>query len=385
MRSSESSLVGSNTGGKVLVVDDEEMNRVLMNDLLSSCGFDIVEAKAGKEALEIANREEPDAILLDVMMPEMNGFEVCRHLKSEDHTKHIPVLMVTALTDRNNRIEGIAAGANDFITKPVDVRDIPLRIRNAVKSKNLYDELQLNLKRQLELEEARDKLRQMIVHDMRSPLLGISGMLQLLQLTGQEALDQESQGYIDSALTETARLVDLVTSQLDISRMESDQMPLELKVHDIREIISSSIESLGALTQNVQITVNDGRSEDHNIRCDANVIRRVLGNLVSNAVKFVPETDGRIEISIGRAPGESQEDQRPFMLSVTDNGVGIPKEEQSEIFELFGQASNSTEHTAPSSGVGLAFCKMAIHSHGGAIGVRSKEGCGTTFWFHLPS
>ena len=384
MTSSPSSLVGSNTGGKILVVDDEPMNRLLMDDLLSACGFEILLAEEGKTALEIANRETPDAILLDVMMPEMNGFEVCRHLKAEDRTRHIPILMLTALSDRDSRIEGIEAGANDFISKPVDTRDIPLRIRNAVKGKNLFDQLQETLQRQIELEETRDKLLQMIVHDMRSPLLGISGMLELLQMTSGDSLDEDGRSYIESALSETGRLVELVNSKLDISRMESNEMPLALADHDLREVAVGAIQSLGALAKGVDIRINGGGPGNGFAHCDANVISRVIGNLVSNAIKFVPASDGRIEISIGRAPGESHGVQRPVMVSVTDNGVGIPEEEQEEIFELFGQASNSEKHSAPSSGVGLAFCKMAIHSHGGAIGVRSKAGAGTTFWFQLP-
>jgi adenylate cyclase len=137
--------------GLVLVVDDEEANRTLLRDPLETHGYEIVEAENGEQALQQVARRQPDAILLDVMMPRMDGFEVCRRLKKDGKTAHIPILMVTALSDRGDRLMGIHAGANDFLNKPIDIQDVSLRVSNAVYTKHLFDRLQAEQERSEQL------------------------------------------------------------------------------------------------------------------------------------------------------------------------------------------------------------------------------------------
>ncbi|HEX3889211.1 MAG TPA: response regulator, partial [Verrucomicrobiae bacterium] len=129
--------------GFVLVVDDEEQNRTLLCDSLEARGYEVAEAKSGMEAFEKIAVRPPDVVLLDVMMPQMDGFEVCRRLKTDSKTEHIPVLMVTALSERKERLMGIAVGANDFLNKPVDIQDVVLRVGNAVYTKHLHDQLRV--------------------------------------------------------------------------------------------------------------------------------------------------------------------------------------------------------------------------------------------------
>lgn len=150
---------------RVLVVDDEERNRSLLKRLLEKRGFSVREAVDGEDALAKVTEEQPDVILLDVMMPRMDGFEVCRRLKAQPHTQAIPILMVTSLEDRDSRLKGIQAGANDFLTKPVDQEEVALRVRNAAYSKQLYDELQEKYRKLREMAELRDSLTRMIMDD----------------------------------------------------------------------------------------------------------------------------------------------------------------------------------------------------------------------------
>lgn len=201
---------------KILLVDDEPSNRFLMRDILANSGYEIVEAENGRRAIELAEAESPDTILLDVMMPEMDGFEACRRLKQLEATRLIPVLMVSALADRNSRIEGISAGAIDFITKPIDMRDMLLRVGHAVAGKRLLDEVNENCKRLQAIEDGREAHFKKVVHDLRSPLGGLSGNLQLLQMIAAGKLNDDEKGYLEGSLGSVATLVARVDALLGL-------------------------------------------------------------------------------------------------------------------------------------------------------------------------
>lgn len=198
---------GTTRPSRVLLVDDEPSNRFLMRGILGNSGYEIIEAENGRIALEAAEAEAPDTVLLDVMMPEMDGFETCRRLKQNDATRLIPVLMVSALSDRKNQLEGISAGATDFITKPIDLRDMLLRVGNAVTSKRLLDEILENCQRLQGLEDERDAHIKKVVHDLRSPLGGISGNLQLLQMVAADKLNEDETRYLAGSLEAVDQLI----------------------------------------------------------------------------------------------------------------------------------------------------------------------------------
>ena len=191
---------------KVLLVDDEPSNRFLMRDILAARGYGILEAENGVVALEIAEAEAPETVLLDVMMPELDGFETCRRLKQNQATRLIPVLMVSALGDRKNRLEGITAGAADFITKPIDLQDLLARVGNAVAGKRLLDEISENCQRLQRLEDEREAHIKKVVHDLRSPLGGISGNLQLLQMLASDKLGEDEKNYLQGSLDSVEQL-----------------------------------------------------------------------------------------------------------------------------------------------------------------------------------
>ncbi|MBT3375037.1 MAG: response regulator, partial [Lentisphaerae bacterium] len=220
----DSSTAQSAVTGRVLVVDDEPDNRELLRTLLEMKGHTVFDAGNGAEALDMVKDALPDVILLDVMMPEMDGYEVCRRLKGDPETAPVPIIMVTALAGRSDRLEGIDAGANDFLTKPVGAQDVILRVRNSIYTKRLYDQVNESLDRLRELEELRDNLTHMIVHDMRSPLMGICGSLELLQMTVADRLDEEDRDDMERALDSSRLLTEMVSSLLDVSRLEAGKM-----------------------------------------------------------------------------------------------------------------------------------------------------------------
>src|SRR5712671_240096 len=218
-------------GGTVLVVDDEPKNVMLLQDLLESRGYTVLSASDGDKGLDLARERIPDVVLLDVMMPRLNGFDVCRKLKAEQKTAMIPVLLVTSLDARQDRLAGIGAGANDFITKPIDSGDFLLRVRNAVATKRLHDRVSHQLQRLQELEAARDTLTHMVVHDLRSPLTGLRGYLELLRAVANG--NAEVAEYASEADAIAKRLTEMISQVLDMSRLESGQMPLSLKEADL--------------------------------------------------------------------------------------------------------------------------------------------------------
>ena len=361
--------------GRVLVVDDQDTNRLLLRDLLEAQGHEVIEAVDGSEALQQVATTAPDVVLLDIGMPGMDGFEVCRHIKAEPTTASIPVLLVTALSQRDQRLLGIGAGANDYITKPIDQSDLALRVRNAVRMHQLFVEVQQQYRRLERLELLRDSLVHMIVHDLRSPLSGIRAYLDLLKLDGAGRLDREMTQSIDEARKVAVEMTEMVTDLLDVSRLEAGKMPLELAFSDLGVIATDAVTGIGAAARRVSLQLEQP-SERLRAMVDPSVIRRVVANLVGNAIRFTPAS-GRIRVSVQGA-------ETGVRVAVQDTGPGIPHEFHETIFEKFGQVEAARHGTKPSSGLGLTFCKFAVEAHGGSIGVDSVVGQGSTFWFIVP-
>jgi two-component system sensor histidine kinase/response regulator len=356
----------------VLVVDDEPKNVQLLTDLLESRDYAVCPATDGVQGLALARDRLPDVVLLDVMMPRLNGLEVCRTLKSEQKTAMIPVLLVTALDARQDRLAGISAGANDFVTKPIDAADLMLRVRNAILSKRLHDRVATQLRQLQELEAARDTLTHMIVHDLRSPLTGLRAYLDLLQMAANG--NREVVEYVAEAQVIASRLTEMISQVLDVSRMESGQMPLSLKETDLAALLPTAVSSLGPAPSGIA-AVYEIPVGPIIISCDPDLISRVVVNLVGNAYKFTPR-EGQVRIGL-----VSEADR--VRITVTDNGPGIPPEFRGKVFEKFGQAPLGQTSGTRSSGIGLTFCKLAVEAHGGKIGLEGADGGGARFWVEL--
>ncbi len=373
MASPSSSLSSHSIAGKILVVDDEWINHRVMEEVLGNLGYEVYHAEDGLEGLKYCSEVDFDAILLDLMMPQMNGKEVCRKLRANAATEHLPIIMVTSQSDREDRLEALEAGANDFLPKPVDHQDLIVRVRNAVHLKHLNDDVRESYRQLKEAERMREDMTAMMVHDMRNPLIGIIGNLELVQFEGQlQGMEAEC---LEQAHRCSNDLVSMVNSLLDVTRLESGNMPLALATNELDDIVETALDALGSKIRNVNVVRNLDRSLL--TKCDAGVIARVIGNLVSNAADFVPETSGRIEIRASEAEGFVK-------LSVIDNGPGISQEDQERIFEKFSQSRTSRRNARPSAGLGLAFCKMAVESHGGEIQLESEAGKGASFHVLLP-
>jgi two-component system sensor histidine kinase/response regulator len=360
--------------GRVLVVDDNDANRLLLQELLEQEGHQVLLAANGVEALESAAIDRPDLMLLDVNMPRMDGLEVCRRLRADPATRALPIILVTALAERAHRLEGIAAGANDYLTKPIDRTDLLLRVGSALGLRRLHREVTEQYRQLQVLEKTRDSFVHMMVHDLRTPLTGIMGFLDLAR---QELAELKQPGLLadlDEVRRGVSALADMVSNVLDVSRSETETMPLRRAPADLGQIAAEAIATLGRLS--FATVALEAPPLPVSADVDSDVMRRVIANLVGNAVKFTPRGGAvRVEVSSGSDGAE---------IRVTDSGPGIPAEYHEKIFEKFGQAEMTKAISGRSSGIGLTFCKMAVEAHGGRIGLRSDVGLGSTFWVSVP-
>ncbi len=366
----------------ILAVDDTPQNLDILVGLLRD-KYRVKVAPDGKLALKVARgATPPDLILLDIMMPNMDGFEVCRRLKSDPTLREIPVIFISALTETLDKVTAFAVGGVDYVTKPFQAKVVEARVATHLRLREQQleieaqkQQLQDNYDKLRELEKLRDNLVHMIVHDMRSPLMGINGMLEIIKMQLADTLDDQLVTDFDEALTSGHSLQEMVSSLLDISRMESGEMPLERTAVDLRTVASDALTSLVSLVKQCNV-VYEPPAEPVDASCDREITRRIIANLVSNAIKFTPRK-GEVRIEFMPQPDGVK-------VTVSDTGPGIPPDYRERIFEKFGQVEGRQEGRKYSTGLGLTFCKLAVEAHGGRIGVDSEEGKGSTFWFTLP-
>lgn len=358
----------------IIVADVDPANRAICSAALQADGYDVVEASDGEQVLEILDsRDDIDVVLMGVFMARLGGFETCRRIKSNDKTQVIPVLLVTALDERGARITGMDAGADDFITKPIDPREVSLRVRNAARGKELYDQLQTSFTELQRLEELRDGLTHMLVHDLRTPLTAIKGYASLLVAGFGAGLTPQQKTFAEKIVLQSNRLVDMVSAILDVSRLESDQMPLNTAKTDLSLLLFEQSEQFTGLPDcNLELEIADAVE----LKCDSDLVKRVVANLLSNAFKYTPK-DKAVTLRLRL--------QEPFaVVEVLDRGPGVPDNAKDKIFEKFTQVEGETHKRPYSSGLGLTFCQLVVNKHGGEIAVDDAEGGGARFWFTLP-
>jgi signal transduction histidine kinase len=318
---------------------------------------------------------DPDIVLLDISMPGTDGIEVCRRLRANPETDHIPIILVTSQRRREVRLEGIAAGARDFLTKPVDAADFRVRIRNAAHMKSMYDESEARYQRIAELERHRDALVQMVVHDLKGPLTAIQGNLSLMEMIlGDGTPDPELASSLESALDGADSMNRMIRSILDVSRMESRTVDLKMGEIDLRTLLEGAQDSLGPAGARVTLE-GPIPSDPLTFQGDPEVLERTVVNLLRNALDYSPD-DQPVAVSYSHV-------RDGVRFSVRDRGPGIPEEFRERIFEKFGQVGGGKRVRKGSVGLGLAFCKLAVEAHGGRIGVESREGAGSEFWIEL--
>ena len=304
----------------------------------------------------------------------MNGYEVCERLKAQERWRDPRHIHQRPERDLD-KVRAFRVGGVDYITKPFQVEEVEARVQAHLALRRQQRDLQESYRRLQELEALRDSLIHMIVHDLRTPLNGIYGFLQLLDTTERVRLTDKGATYLARVMSSTVTLMDMVTALLDVNKMESGEMTLHLADCDLLDAARQVLVEVDALKGKRRLLL-DAPPDSVPVSADPDLIRRVFQNLMGNALKFTP-ADG--VISIGIRPGAEA-----VRVAIRDTGPGIPPEYHTRIFEKFGQVEARTTGQKHSTGLGLTFCKLAVEAHGGRIGVESAVGSGSTFWFELP-
>ena len=370
--------------GRLLVVDDDADNRDMLARRLEQQGHTVLAVAGGAEALAELARREFDLVLLDILMPGMDGFEVLAHIKGEPRTHHLPVIMISALDDLEGVVRCIEMGAADYLSKPFNPTLLRARVGACLRDKRARDleqrftaELQESYRRLQELERLRDDLTHMIVHDLRTPLTSLLSGLQTVSLVGD--LNESQREMLDIALDGGQTLLGMINDLLDVEKMEAGALPLDYARLSVAELVARAAAQVDALARGNGLTlVQEVPPDPLPFEADEDKLRRTLVNLLGNAIKFTPPGG---TLTVAARPGE---EGGTLFFSVSDTGEGIPPEAFGRIFEKFGQVESRRRGRQMSTGLGLTFCRLAVEAHGGRIGVESAPGRGSTFSFTIP-
>jgi signal transduction histidine kinase len=370
----------------ILIVDDMPANLEVVTSHLERQGYCAVVALGGDEGIERAEFVHPDLILLDVMMPGLDGFETCRRLKANPATRDIPVIFMTALADTADKLTGFAAGAVDYVTKPLNGAEVLARIEThlalyalrqqlAAQNTRLQQEIAARELTQEALLRSNTELEQLAYvasHDMQEPLRMVASYLQLVAQRYQGQLDADADEFIGYAVDGAKRMQALINDLLAYSRLGTKARPFEPS--DCNTIVQTAIAQLRVPIEDSGARITHGALPT--VMGDATQLLQLFQNLLSNAIKF-HRRDVPPVVHVEAQPWDSA-----WRFSVRDNGIGIAAEYFERIFVLFQRLHGRGEY--PGTGIGLAICKKIVERHGGSIAVQSQPGEGSTFSFTLP-
>lgn len=366
---------------KILLVDDVLSNILLLKGQLKNENYQIVTASNGLEALEVVERENPDLILLDVMMPGMTGFEVSIELKRSNKFKHIPIIFLTALNSTSDIVKGFQLGANDFITKPFNKDELIIRVRHQI---SLIEARRIIIRQTEELRNiivGRDKLYSVIAHDLRSPMGSIKMVLNMLILNvPNSAIGSDMYEMLKLANRTTEDVFSLLDNLLKWTKSQIGKLAVAYQIFDVLGVIEDSVSifEMTAKMKNIDITyvTDQNMSKEINVYADSDLLKTVLRNLISNALKFTPH-GGQVEVSI-------EDGEKYVTINVMDTGSGMSEDFQSKLFQAESHTSTFGTDNEEGSGLGLLLCKDFATRNGGELWFKSELGKGSVFSFSVP-
>lgn len=361
----------------VLIVDDNPHNIQVLAAVINQCGYESGFAMNGKEALDFLEENIPTLILLDVMMPDMNGYEVCTKIKEQKHLQDIPVIFLTAKSEKEDIIRGFEVGGVDYVTKPFNNMELKMRIRNHIDLMSSKSQL-IALNKELKtLNATKDKFFSIIAHDLRGP---IGGMNQYIELVMDEAESIGNQTLIEDLkiLKDLSKSsYELLENLLIWASSQKGIIDFSPKLSNLYNLVESNIELFKQSVKKKNITLKNELNKDLEVIFDYNMINAVVRNLINNAIKYT-NRDGEIIIS-------SNHTNKFIEIIVSDNGVGMSESISENLFRIDVQRySKDGTDGEIGSGLGLILCKEFIDKHKGEISVTSQIGKGSTFRFSIP-
>jgi signal transduction histidine kinase len=355
----------------ICIVDDEQVSRTVLNYALKNEGYELHLFASRDELFEYLEMNVPDVILLDVMMPERDGFSVCRQLKQDRRYQHIPIVLITALTGQEALLRGLDAGADEFLSKPVNALELRARVRTTLRIKMQYDALQDAL-------ALREDLTHMVVHDMKHPIASAIAHCYLAQ--GMDDITPQMQTALDAIQAQLRRLLGFADDILTIARIEDGKFRPTYLPTDLRQIVETVVHEQQVLARLVNIHLDsDLPLESPPQLLDGKLIQRVLENLLSNAIKYSAEGS---TVTVRLTYAYTEEEDSVIRLQVLDQGPGIDPTYRDLIFDKFAIAPLKQSGVAQ-TGLGLTFSKKAVEAHNGKIFVTENQPQGSVFTVEL--
>ncbi len=362
----------------VLVVDDEPDNFDVIEALLSDCGYNLHYATDGQHAIDSLEIFQPDLLLLDVMMPNVDGLEVCQWMSQSPIWKFTPIIIVTALNSKEDLARCLAAGADDFVSKPVNRIELRARVNSMLRIKHQHDLLQ-QAKTAVEVAaRAKVDFLAMMSHEIRTPIHGVLGMTQLLATTQLTPIQQK---YVRTTQVSGEMLLAAIDDILDFSKIDSGKLELEAHPLDLHNLLQDLVDLLlpKATEKDLALSYTFAADVPQYILSDVTRLRQILLNLINNAIKFT--ATGTVTISCHTAANSAGQHELHF--AVADTGIGIAAEDIARLFQPFTQASSSITRQYGGTGLGLTICRRLIELMQGSIWIESELGRGATFHFKI--
>ena len=362
---------------KLLVVDDVQTNVLLLKALLGKEGYGILVANNGQEALEVIRNENPDLILLDVMMPGMDGFEVAERLKSEEYRCEIPIIFLTALDDTQSIVNGFKLGAGDFISKPFRKEELMVRIKHQlslVAARRIIEEKNEELRKTI---AGRDKMYSVIAHDLRSPMASMKMLLNTIMMSVEkDKIDPDIFDMLEMSNKTSEEVFSLLDNLLKWTKSQLGKLTVIPQKLDISGLADGVVEVMNSVAEVKHIKLIRTDHESFFVYVDIEMIKSILRNLISNAVKF-SNPDSEIKVGIKAEDGKG-------IVSVTDSGKGIKKEDQHKLLKDSTHFTTYGTNSEEGSGLGLLLCRDFARKNGGELWFESEENLGSVFSFSLP-
>lgn len=368
----------------ILVADDSPQNRLVAEGQLTPCGYRVVTAADGMTAIELFRKQAPDLILLDVLMPGLDGFETCRRIRELPRGQDVPIVFITALGDLETQRVALDSGADDFLGKPVQRTELLMRVRSLLRVSQLQAEQRKSselLREQrdalLRAKRQNEELAELIVHDLRNPLASILANLQFTLASGQ--LQGEPAEALKDSVHASEALHRMILNLLDMSRSDEVGLRIQIAELDLLKVVREVRDQVHHRSQqDGKTVVVASDTAAVRVRADAALLRRVVENLIDNSIKYTP-SGGTITLEVGQPSGGGA------TLKVRDQGPGVPEAYRESVFDKYAQLDRDTARRARSSrGLGLAFCRLAVQAHGGRIWIEDNQPRGAVFCLALP-
>lgn len=365
----------------ILVVDDIAPNIRLVAGLLSPEGFEISFANSGKKALEQVWANDFDLILLDIMMPDMDGISVCKAIKENPAKRDIPIIFLTGKTDEISIAAAFDAGGVDYLYKPFNPVELVARVKTHLELKKARDIISQTNQELQEALTLKNQFLSLASHDLKNPLGAVHGYIKMITRDSETTIGPKSQRFMDSIQGMTQRMLEIISTILDKAALELGKIELKPKLINLMEVLRPLLEvyQSEASHKGQHVNLEQNQSEIW-LTADRARLAQILDNLLSNAVKYSP-LNAEIKVSLAEHKTDSKE---LVTIRIQDQGPGFSDEDKAKLFGYFQRLSAQPTGNESSNGIGLALTKQIVELHGGRIWVESEVGAGATFIVELP-